>query len=143
MTINTKPGEPTRGERNNNPGNVTKSESFKWYGEIPGTDSRFATFDTPENGIRTIARLLKGYQVRSGLRTLRAIINRYAPGHENPTDAYVAYVAEHAGVGADDEVNVQDADTMKKIIWAIIHFENGRVVYADSVLSVGVLRGLS
>ena len=39
--------------RNNNPGNVERGAGFQ--GEVEGNDPRFATFDSPEAGIRRVA----------------------------------------------------------------------------------------
>jgi len=48
-----------RGIRNQNPGNIDYNSRNDWQGQIgkePG--GRFAIFDTPENGIRALGKLL-------------------------------------------------------------------------------------
>lgn len=129
--------EPTRGERNNNPGNI--NEGGGWQGDIglelvPDGDSyspRFARFDTAENGIRAIAKQLLVYQYKHGLHTVRTMINRWAPpADDNDTDAYVAAVSVQVGVGPDDTIVLaNDNDALPSMVYAIIHQENGRVLY--------------
>src|SRR3569833_3001877 len=89
----------TRGLRNNNPGNIRKTAT-DWRGEVVGSDSAFETFATPEAGIRALAVLLRNYQRKYGLRTVRAIITRYAPPSENNTESYVSAVARRHSGGA-------------------------------------------
>lgn len=130
-------GKSTRGERNNNPGNIRQS-SVNWLGKTTGTDSAFETFTTPESGIRALALLLKGYQNRLGLRTVRQIISRYAPASENNTTAYISAVAAEVGVSPDELLNLNDAGTLQRLVTAIIRHENGRVVYAQDTITNGV-----
>ncbi len=127
----------TRGERNNNPGNIRLS-SVQWQGQIAGADTAFVTFATPADGIRALAKLLKNYQAKYGLNTIRGIINRYAPPSENNTSAYVSAVSADMGIGPDAPLNLGDAGTLDALVTAIIHHENGRVSYAAAVISEGV-----
>lgn len=127
----------TRGERNNNPGNIVKSDIF-WQGEITGADGRFETFQKPEYGIRAIARVVKNYAAKYGLNTVRGIINRYAPPVENNTNAYVAAVANELGVSPDTPLNLSDFNTLLALVTAIIRHENGRVAYSPSFLTYAV-----
>lgn len=126
---------PTRGERNNNPGNIERN-NIQWKGlsKDQSGDKRFAVFDTPEDGIRALSKLLLNYQRIHGLNTVRQIINRWAPPNENDTGSYVNAVAADIGVGPDDAVNLNDADVLAKLVEAIIHHENGRVIYARGII---------
>ena len=92
----------TRGYRNRNPGNIEHQPANRWQGladppiEPPpagGGAPRFARFVSHEYGIRALAMLLTTYQDRHGLRTIRGIVARWAPGRENDTEAYIAAVA--------------------------------------------------
>lgn len=85
----------TRGVRNNNPGNIDYNPANKWVGQLgieQGKNPRFALFDTPENGIRALGKLLQTYRTKYGLKTVGGIISRWAPGVENDTAAYVRAV---------------------------------------------------
>lgn len=124
-----------RGIRNNNPGNIRKSNN-QWVGKIKGTDPDFETFDTAENGIRAIAVLLQTYR-NKGIKTPRAIVERYAPKNENNSDAYMKLLAGKLGIGVDDSTeNVP----MENIVKAIISIENGTVPYTLSQIKTGVNR---
>lgn len=125
-----------RGVRNNNPGNI-EAGSANWQGQT-GSDGRFATFDTPEQGIRALARNLLTYQERHGLDTVHGIVNRWAPPGENNTTSYVAAVARAVGVGPADRLNLRDPQTLQRLAGAIIRHENGQNPYPDAVLRAGV-----
>lgn len=136
----------TRGVRNNNPGNIDYNAANKWQGQIGlevGTAKpRFARFDTPENGIRALAKLLLSYQSKYGLKTVREIINRWAPSVENDTFSYVRAVEKNTGTEPGEEIDLSDAAVMKGFAEAIIHHENAGFEYPDAVLVEGVRRAL-
>lgn len=125
----------TRGERNNNPGNI-RAASDTWQGQT-GSDGTFVTFATPQDGIRALAHLLRNYQVKYGLNTVRGLVGRYAPASENNTAAYVAAVAADMGVSPDQPLSLADAGTLDALVTAIIRHENGRVVYAAADIASG------
>ncbi len=128
----------TRGERNNNPTNLDYHAEINWQGQTgieTGVDHpRFATFSDPKYGVRAAARQLLTNQNAHGAHTVRAQINRWAPPGENNTSAYVDAVAASVGVKPDDEINVDDPNTMKKMLRAVILHENGEDPYPDSVI---------
>lgn len=130
------PAGAARGVRNNNPGNIEASAT-QWQGQT-GSDGRFATFDTPEAGIRALGRNLLAYQERHGLNTVQGIVNRWAPPGENNTGAYIAVVAKAVGVSPADRLNLRDPATLQKLTAAIIRHENGSQPYPDEVLRAGV-----
>lgn len=127
----------TRGERNNNPGNIVKSDIF-WRGEIAGDDKRFESFASPDEGIRALAVILQNYQKKYGLNTVRGIINRYAPPVENDTGAYINAVAGALGVSPDAALNLADPGTLLPLVTAIIKHENGRVLYDQALIASAV-----
>ncbi|UTM58287.1 structural protein [Photobacterium sp. CCB-ST2H9] len=122
-----------RGIRNNNPGNI-EDNGTAWQGRV-GSDGRFVIFDSPQNGIRALARTLKTYRNRHGLTTVRGIINRWAPPVENDTTAYVNHVAGALGVSPD--MSLSEAETMA-LVPLIIRHENGMQPYSDRVLKAGI-----
>lgn len=128
----------TRGERNNNPGNIRISGS-NWQGKISGQDSSFETFDSPENGIRALAKLLKNY-ANSGYNTIRKIITRYAPSSENNTNSYINSVSAYMGVSADSILDLNNSATLSALVEAIINHENGGVRYTTAQIMEGVNR---
>ena len=125
-----------RGIRNNNPGNIRHGSS-KWQGmSDTQTDSEYVQFDDPVYGIRAIARVLKNYQDRHGLKTIAEIIRRWAPPSENITDSYVEHVSRIVGVPAHTEIDVRDR--MVPLVTAIIKHENGEQPYTPDQIAQGI-----
>lgn len=114
-----------RGIRNNNPGNI-RDGNDKWQGLADiDTDTSFAVFKDPTWGIRALASILVTYQDKHKLRTIRGIINRWAPPKENNTIAYINAVAKACGVAADEIIDLHTYATMCPLVEAIIRHENG------------------
>lgn len=141
-----------RGIRNYNPGNLERNGT-RWQGMAldQSGDSRFIVFSHPAWGIRAIARTLITYQdarrAKDGSRidSVREVVERWAPAHENDTDAYAKQVAKALGVGPDDEtVDVYDFATMRALVKAIVRHENGAGPlpgghwYGDSLIAEGL-----
>lgn len=134
-----------RGVRNNNPGNIDYVPANKWRGQLPpnaAIEPRFARFDTPENGIRALGKLLLTYQDKHGLKTVKAIISRWAPSNENNTGAYVRAVEASTRTAPGAQVDLHSAPVMSGFVKAIIHHENAGYAYPDAVLAEGVRRAL-
>lgn len=135
-----------RGIRNNNPGNIEYNESNKWQGETGVEEKgRFTTFDSPEMGIRALTKLLinkaSGKASSTGgkkLETVRELIASHAPDFENDVDAYVDAIG---GLDPDSPLDVNDTDTMFKLIKGIIKHENGGVPYDDATIMEGMKKG--
>ena len=116
-----------RGIRNNNPGNIRRT-SDAWQGLSPvQPDSAFFTFESMPYGVRAMVVILKKYRGVYGLRTVRDIINRWAPPVENNTSAYVRYVADYVGTLPDTPLDFTSGDTLFYLVRAIIAYEVGRV----------------
>ncbi|MCC4600297.1 structural protein P5 [Xanthomonas melonis] len=131
-----------RGVRNNNPGNIDRTSTV-WQGEDRSAsalarESRFAVFDTPEYGFRALVKTLLTYQRKHGLRTVRGIINRWAPPVENDTGAYARQVATALGVDVDQRINVEAPATAFQLAKAIAKHENGGNFWGDAVIWDGV-----
>lgn len=139
----------TRGVRNNNPGNIDYNPRNDWQGQIgiePKVGSskpRFALFDTPENGIRALGKLIRAYQNKHGLKTIEQIIARWAPSTENNTRAYAEAVAKAVGVTAHANINVNTVTMLRPLVEAIIRHENGYDPYPSAVIREGVTRALT
>lgn len=134
------PNKLPRGIRNNNPGNIRCSPT-KWAGET-GDDGVFEIYDTPEHGIRALAKILLAYYRRYGLRTVEALIHRWAPPMENDTDAYVEAVAHELGVEPTQPIDVASPGALDLLARAIIRHENGMQPYPQAVIAAGVAMAL-
>lgn len=116
----------TRGERNNNPGNLRASAFAKRQPGYIGSDSsNFAQYDTVENGIRAQEVLLRNNYVQSPT-TVTAVIDRYlgknVPGNFNSTASrnnYIRYVTQELG---KSNIGPRDTAALAK---AMRNFENG------------------
>ena len=133
----------SRGYRNKNPGNIDWTAQNKWQGQVgieqTGSPPRFAVFETHQHGIRALAVLLTTYQDRHNCRTIRQFIQRWAPGNENNTDAYVAQVARHMGRrGETDALDVHKYEDLRPLVEAIITHELGGNPYDASVIDEGL-----
>jgi hypothetical protein len=128
---------PTRGIVNNNPGNIRKSDAA-WHGAVAGSDPVFVTFDTPENGIRAMAKVLLTYQRQHGLDTIAELIERWAPAAENDSFAYIDDVATRLGIDPDERIDLANPQILAALCGAIIRHENGRQPYAAAILAAGV-----
>lgn len=126
----------TRGERNNDPGNIRHIPGVTWQGQSAmQTDDAFVQFDDPVYGIRAIVRIMRSYE-REGLNTIAEVINRWAPPNENNSQAYVQAVCRDCGVGPDDTVSLESI--MPRLVRAIIQHENGEVIYTDDQIIEGI-----
>lgn len=147
---------PSRGVRNNNPGNIDYNKRNDWQGQLGLEDKvgsstpRFAKFDSPENGIRALGKLLINYRGkdgmpgvgRPGIDTVVEVINRWAPSVENNTSAYAKAVAKALGVDTFQPIEIKDQKTLTALVTAIIQHENGYAPYSPAVIAEGVRRAL-
>ena len=123
-----------RGLRNNNPLNIRKTTT-KWQGQVEHlngrTDKAFCQFRDLKYGYRAAAKLLLNYQTIHGCRTIRQIINRWAPPVENNTGMYVHRVVESIHEGgypytADTPVHLaQDPKLFLRLLMGMHAVENG------------------
>lgn len=131
---------PTRGERNNNPGNIVR-DGDHWQGMAADQsgDSRFVVFETAHFGIRALGVILKNYQRKHGLKTVREIITRWAPPEDhNNTEAYISAVAGEMGVEDTATIDLNGHGTMRGLVVGVIRHENGRVAYGDDVIDLAL-----
>src|SRR5687768_579751 len=126
-----------RGLRNNNPGNLRKT-NISWQGETEGRDQAFETFATPEDGIRATAKNLLSYQKAHKLNTVEAIISKWAPQKENNTGAYVQAVSQKLGVNPWQRLDLDNEDTLTNLTAAIIEHENGMQPFDPDTLRQSV-----
>lgn len=129
----------TRGVRNSNPGNIRKSKD-QWEGAI-GDDGAFVIFDSPESGVRALAKNLQSYG-RQGYDSIEKIINRWAPPNENDTKAYIDSVVAATGIPATQSLDLSDPDTLSSLAQAIGFHETGSR-YNPEVYQQGVTRALN
>ncbi|ORT52515.1 structural protein (plasmid) [Vibrio sp. qd031] len=114
-----------RGIRNNNPLNIRKGND--WQGETSfSKDAEFESFTHEKYGFRAGAKVLQTYQNKYGLYSVREMIARFAPSHENDTDNYSKFVAGQLGISETEKLDLADPDNMARMIHAMSIMEVGR-----------------
>ncbi len=136
MITNNKP----LGIRNNNAGNIRATGNWQeWQGAIDSNQG-FIVFDTPENGLRALARILRTYRDVYQLNTTNQIIDRWAPPHENDTISYINHVSSVLGVQSWQPL---EPEHYPLLIAAIIKHENGQQPYTNEQIQTGFERGFA
>ena len=114
-----------RGLRNNNPGNIRRSND-RWMGlRARQTDSQFFQFTAPMWGYRALIKTLQTYRKKYKLQTLAELISRWAPTNENNTSAYIRSVCREMQVPDSYVPDIEDKGTMCALAAAISRHENG------------------
>lgn len=106
-------------------------------GNLRGRNGGWQRFGSAREGLAGMAGQLLRYQSgrfnrNSRKRTLRQIINTYAPPNENKTSQYVQQVAAWTGINPDTEIDLRDHDTMSKVLRAMVRKETGNKGLAAS-----------
>ena len=119
-----------RGLRNHNGLNIRYSSVNHWLGQT-GSDGAFCVFKDNTWGYRAAFKLLKTYNQKYCLYSVRSIIERWAPpGDGNNTRAYILRVCELTGF-RDTDIIVFDSmydeenEKAKELVRAMAVVENG------------------
>lgn len=126
----------TRAERNFNPGNLNYAGQAGASLEA-GSNARFAKFNSEEEGIAALVRQLRLYQQR-GIDTIGEIVKKYAPPSENDTQAYIASMARWTGLGADEKLNFNDTDTVRRMVQGISRKEGRYTPLTEGQIMSGI-----
>ena len=138
-----------RAVRNNNPGNL--EAGARWKGLLPRSrmsaeqkaERRFAVFASPEWGFRALAIVLRNYDRRYGLDTIRKIVMRFAPPYENDTESYIRSVTSRLHITADAPLDLDDPQTLSALCKAIAVHESGGWFFSDEDLASGIALALA
>lgn len=129
-----------RGIRNNNAGNIRSTGNWQeWQGAID-SDGSFIIFDTAENGLRAMARILRNYRDLYQLNTVEQIISRWAPPVENDTASYIQSASSAIGVAHNQPLETSDYPALMA---AITRHENGVQPYSNNQIMTGFERGFA
>ena len=128
----------SRGFENNNPANI-RLTNIKWEGmSSEQNDKSFIQFTDMIYGLRALAIVLFNYNKMYNLKSIKEIINRFAPNCENPTHNYVKFVAGKVGIDENDLFNFANKKELIKLINAIIEFENGEPLNDDALVDKAI-----
>lgn len=118
----------------NNPGNVEKRKERR-QGEVDSPHGRWAKFETPQDGLREMADVIRQIAdvklAEAGKDfTIRNFAEVYAPrknrkgAKENDTDRYIRDISSYSGLDADTPL-ARDADSMARLLRTVVRFESG------------------
>lgn len=100
----------SRGLRNNNPGNLIRTDN-KWQGKIPfkeSKDTKFEQFREIAWGIRAFYKDIIN-DINKGANTVAKLVSEYAPSFENDTASYITQVASAMGISKDKVLTANKA----------------------------------
>jgi len=110
-----------------NPGALKDGAFARSQPGYTGASGAFATFETPEAGVRAQENLLRGAYVGKGFNTISKIVDRYAPqGAENSAASvsnYKQYVAQQTGIDINSPISAAQVPAVAK---AMREFETGQ-----------------
>ena len=113
-----------RGIRNNNPLNIRRG--CNWLGlSKHQTDPAFCQFDSMTYGIRAGLIIIRTYMQKYNLRSIHAIVSRWAPPSENDTDAYVKSVSSMMKMHALQTFDFSDRGRIVALVSAMCKVETG------------------
>ena len=119
-----------RGIRNRNPLNIKKTKS-QWLGLVSSENEKtFCVFKDAAYGFRAAFILLKNYYYFYQKRTIRQIINRWAPSVENNTWSYISSVCKGAKILPDDSLppmKDENRELWINIVLQMCKVENGYI----------------
>lgn len=117
----------------NNPGNLRQME--EWRGEVP-CPGEFECFESPAMGIRAMVITLNTYYHVYNLRTVRSIISRWAPPHENDTESYIHSISTGLCVGASTDIPTFDPIFVGEMVLGIIRHETGSLPLSEAEIKL-------
>lgn len=129
------------GIRNNNPGNL-RPTGDRWQG-MKGVNKGFIQFQSPDDGLRALAKNLATQQRKHGIDTIGELVHKYAPPSENNTKAYTAALVKELGIAPDQQINLTEPDTLLSLMTAIVRHENGTQPYRPEQMRQAIARALS
>jgi hypothetical protein len=125
-----------------NPGALKDGAFARSQPGYAGARGAFATFDTPEAGVRAQENLLRSAYVGKGFNTIDKIVNRYAPpGPENSgasVSNYKSYIAQRTGLDVNAPISPAQVPAVAA---AMREFETGQRPGAAPAAGAGQLKG--
>lgn len=123
-----------RGLRNCNPLNIRRVAGTKWKGQSAlQTDASFVCFNAMEWGIRAAFCILRTYARRYQCLSPADIVGRWAPPHQNDTDAYIRNVCTWTGFGGRQRLTEAD---WPRLVQAMARQESGTTL-SEEIINKG------
>ena len=123
----------TRGIRNYNPANLVRT-SIPWQGKRREcSDTRFECFTTPYHGLRAMYKTLYSYYYKHNLKSIREIMHRWSPSHENDTEVLIRRVERRMAWDSNRAIPIRDSNFIHLLGRSLIINENGRDPYTHQL----------
>ena len=112
--------------------NIRYNESNKWKGQT-GSYKGFCKFENTDYSIRAGVKILRAYRMR-GIKTIRQIIETFAPATENDTERYIISVCKWTGYCASQEVSSPVIASM--VLASMVRMETGLQLSASHIYEI-------
>ena len=112
--------------------NIRYNESNKWKGQT-GSYKGFCVFENTDYSIRAGVKILRSYRMRN-IKTIRQIIETFAPATENDTERYIISVCKWTGYSASQEVSSPVIASM--VLASMIRMETGLQLSASHIYEI-------
>lgn len=120
--------------RNRNPLNI-RCSAVKWQGKVDNGGGEFEKFSSFTYGYRAAVVILRSYHLK-GIRSIRSIIETWAPRTENETDLYIKSVIKtmngfwRIDLNEGDycpktQLNLRDREMVMQLLYAMTKVEMG------------------
>ena len=112
--------------------NIRYNKANNWQGQT-GSYKGFAQFENTDYSIRAGVKILRSYRMRN-IKTIRQIIETFAPATENDTEKYIISVCKWTGYSASQEVSSPVIASM--VLASMIRMETGIQLSASHVYEI-------
>lgn len=126
----------TLAQQNRNLANVKAlSNGDRWEGQIGVDRHGHAIFKHPAYSIRACALVLKSYERRHGIKTVKALVERFAEGNREP---YIKHLCRVLGVGPEQKISL--TAHLPELLRGIVRFETGLSIGEEHLALVAALK---
>lgn len=111
------------------------SNGDRWKGQIGEDRFGHAIFESPAWSIRAGAIVLRTYEHKHGIKTVEALVRRFAEGNRGP---YIKHLCKALGVKPDQKISF--TKHLPELLKAMVYFETGQKLGREHLELVAALR---
>ena len=111
------------------------SNGDKWQGSLGVDEHGHVIFESPAWSIRAGALVLKSYERKHGLKTVKQLVHRFAEGNREP---YIKHLCKALGVKPDQKISF--TKHLPELLKAMVVFETGQKLGREHLALVAALR---
>ncbi len=119
---------------NKNPLNIKHLGKQKWLGEVGRDHLGHVKFSSIHYGIRAGVLTLRSYQIKHGVKTLNALIDRFCGGNAD----YVRFLSKRLNLEPDEEFAI--IPRIPELVLWMSAYESGRRVDPKIIASLDILK---